>query len=216
MKDSPIRLDDIMRLAGNMEMRLNAIKHERRNSNELLDCRTSLNVLIRVLLSSLHHEEIIKNKADMEIFIRLQENFGRVLKILEEKEEKISSHMDKKNFKIILTNDTLSYISEMESILYGDIYYAIKRALERKPKTSREFMYNLYEVLTIHIGVFGSEGRTKGKSTLATKIEPNISAKTLLSGEGQKKLEKDWDIKFKGFEDLKMAESVFGDVGKNN
>lgn len=213
MQKSPVKLDDIIRLSSNMEMKLHAIKQGRRNTNQLMDIRTGLNVLIRALLSLLHQDEIIKNKSDMEIFIRLQENFGRAIKILEEKEEKISSAMGgtgkgDTQFRITLTNETLSYISEMESILYGDIYYTIKRAIERKPSNAREFMYNLYEILTIHVGVFGSEGRTRGKSTSA-RIEPNITAKTLLSNEGQKKLENDFVTKFKGFEDLKIGESVF-------
>lgn len=208
-KSNIIQLDDIVRLSTKMERRLNAIKNDRRDSNEIMDIRTGLNVLIRAFLSLLHQNDIIKSKADTEIFLRLQENFGRMMKILDDKEEKVSSILKQNKMGIVMNNETLSFISEMESILYGDVYYSIKRSLERNPKDAREFMYNMYEILSINVGVFGSEGRVKGK-TATTKPELNLTAKTMLSDKGQDKLNKDFDARFKGFEDLKIAESVFG------
>ena len=208
MKESTvIPLADIARLSMRMEKRMNAIKNDRRESNELMDIRTGLNVLIRALLSLLHYDNI-KSKTDAEIFLRLQENFGRMIKILDDKEEKIRSGLGDKQYRIMMNNDTLSYTSEIESILYGDIYYSIKRVLERKPKDAREFMYNLYEILSINVGIFGSEGRVKGKAS-TLRPEPSLTAKAMLSEPGQKKLEKDFDARFKGFDDLKIAESVF-------
>ena len=209
-KSKTIQLDDIARLSTKMERRLNAIKNDRRESNEIIEVRTALNILIRAFLSLLHQEDIVKSKADTEIFMRLQENFGRMMKILDDKEEKVSSILKQNKMGIVMNNETLTFISEMESILSGDIYYSIKRALERNPKDAREFMYHIYEILSVSIGVFGSEGRIKGKASSTAKPELNLTAKTLLSDKGQDKLNNDFDSRFKGFEDLKIAESVFG------
>lgn len=208
VKSKYVPLGDITKLASRMERMLNAIKQGRRNSNQLMEVKTGMQVIIRALLSLIHTGEIIKRNADMVIFARLQENFGRAWNILEESEKKISSHMDKVDYRIMLNEDTLSYIAEMESILYGDIYFAIKRTLERNPQNEKEFMYYLYEILSIHIGVFGSEGRARGKTSTTSK-EPTFTAKDMLSDDGQKKLDNEWKQQFKGFEGLKIGESVF-------
>mgnify|MGYP001616638925 CR=1 FL=1 len=156
-------------------------------------------------MSLIHKDEIITNKADTVIFKEMQDNFGRMLNILEEKEARITSMLNNGEMKIKLSPETLSYITEVETILYGNIYYGIKRALERNPQNGREFLYNLYEIMVINMGVFGSEGRVKGKTASKTSDLSNtpISAKSLMGKDGQNKLNSEYDIKFKGFESLK-------------
>lgn len=202
---SPIVLTDITRLSSKMELRLNAIKQGRRDTNQLMDLRSGLNVLIMAIMSLLHKNEIVTNKADAMIFKELQDNFGRMLNILEEKEAKITSMLNNGEMKIKLSPETLAYITEIETILYGNIYYGIKRTLERNPADGRDFLYNLYEIMVINMGIFGNEGRIKGKTTSKSSDLSNtpLSAKDLMNKKGQEKLNNEYDIKFEGFKGLK-------------
>lgn len=212
IRNSPVDLRDIASMATKMKVMLNGTKR-RREGNQIFEIRTQLNVIIRALISLLHKEDIIKTKADIEVFLRLQENFGRLLNVLEQKEDLIASRpIDNYSGtrRIEMSKETLSYITELESIFIGDIYLPIKRALERNPKDGREFLYNIYEVLSLNVGIFGSEGRLKGKTTSKSIESPPINAKALLSDEGQKSLNKSFDEKFKGFQDLEIANKVFG------
>lgn len=209
-KDSPVSLKDIAHLGRNIKQRLHSIKNGRGDVNNILELREGMNVLIRRLLSLLHNEDILQSKADMEIFLRLQQNFGRLLNLLDEKEADITSMIANGKFKIQLDTKTLRYITELESILDGDIFLPLERSLERKPKNSREMLYHIYEMLSVNMGVFGSESRVKGKTSKSfDSIDPGFSAKTNLSKEGQKKLSEEFVDKFKGFQDLKIADGVF-------
>lgn len=205
---SIVPLNDIAKIATRIELRLNAIKQGRRPPNSLMDVRSGLNVLISALISILHKDDVIQSKSDIELFKMFEDNFGRIIKVLDEKEDMLNSALKNGNMSIMLDSRGLSYITELESIFYGSIYYPIKRTLERKPKDSREFFYNLYEIMNINVSLFGAESRLKGKSSGRADIPP-ISAKTLMSDKGQEKLGKNFDTAFKGYEDLLVAQKVF-------
>ena len=212
-KKTVVPLKDIVRIARKIELRLNSLKQGRRNTNDLIEIRTGLNVLLSALISILHKDDILQTKADIEVFKLFESDFGRLIKILDERQEVLDSMIGKERgqMNIMLNSKALAYISEMESVLFGSIYFPLKRALDRNPKTPRDFFYDFYEILNVNVSLFGAETRLKGKAMGKTDA-PHLSAGTLKSAEGQKKLEKDFDSNFKGYENLIMGQKVFENV----
>ena len=205
-----IDIKDICEMGRKVEMEIDSISKGRANPNKLLDSKTGLNTMIGMLISLLRRECFLNYKEDMMLLERLKDNFARLLYVLEEKEEKVTSRPSADDGrKIVMTTETLVYISEMKSILHRDFYFAIKSVLDRKPKDKNEFLYSLFETIGSNAAIFGGESRVKSKTSKLFDSTPvPMNSKILKTDIGQQKLKNEFDAKFKGYEDFEKMESV--------
>ena len=208
-----IDIDDVCSMGMEIEMNINSILHRRKETNSLLtEVKPKLYVVIGMLMSILRRRDFLENqKADIMLLEKMKDNFSRMLNILEEKETKIMSMNDGYDNRIRMLPSTLTYISEMQSILERDIYYSLKIALDRKPETKNDFLYEFFDVLGSNVGVFGGKSRVKSDVKSGFDSISSVGTNVLKSSEGKKKLNEEFDKtfpNFKGFEDLKMVQEV--------
>lgn len=205
---APVDLRNIISLARDIEnkirIKLNNIEKSKEN---ILLARARFDVIIRLLLSLLRDKKILEKETDKILFVMFQENFARILKRLDEIEENRILNLAK---NVDIGNLTV-YAEEIESILYGDLYFPLLKASE-EAKNPREFFYVLFEIISLNVGVFGGitrEKRTGIKLTSGLGTQSYVPTyKELLSPEGQKKIEEKGENALKDWLESKTSESI--------
>lgn len=171
--ECPINIESITSLASEIDSLLD---YRNAKKPEIIDeAHSRFNVLIRRVLSLFHDKTILKDKDDVKYFVLFEANCARLIRTIDEFSKK---YIYDKNTKSLPDKDAYRiYIGQMREILYGDIYDPLKKATAMinekykevqtdENKVSREqfFFYKVYEILSINVGVFGSQSRESDKA----------------------------------------------------
>ena len=200
--ECPIDIYDLCKIARSMESEIENITTKYEEARKIMLTRGKLNIILQILISKMQSDEILKTKSDIITFYQFQQNVGRMTKRLDDLEEELE-----KRYSTLNHSNIMPYTAEIQSILYGNIYYILKEACKRKCKDKREFLYHLNELLTRSVGTTGAESRTKTKKSMSFEIPPSpLTAKQSLSTDVQKKLEGDFNKNFSDLENLNLNE----------
>ena len=209
--ECPMDINDIVKIAQSIENDINNINNETVPSRNIFGVRAKLNVLMRNFTAIFYEEGFISdddkvsNIADKRVIAKLIENISRLVGRLDELESTTAGYRITKDYTLIMP-----FLSEIESILYGDIYYVLKKAVDKGFKNRRHFLYNVYETSVNNASIFGGESRMKRgakKFTFGDNISPVI-AKEALSEEGQEKLANDYENDLQALEKISKKKVV--------
>ena len=201
----PLNIKDLCDTGFSLQMEINAIKRESKNKENIFFAKSKLNRLIKRFLGIIS-ESNGNEKENKMIEHDFREAYARILGNIDRKEEEMKTKAN-----VIDAVALPLYISEIESVLVGDVYDPIRIACEIYPKDKKMFIYKTFELVNKSAQIFGGETRfrtTKPKKIevgLPTEATPPITAEEMVSPEGQKELQKKYDKTF-GFEELKKAD----------
>jgi len=203
-KESVIDLREIIKIGREIDNSIGALMEGEIEPELIYDIRSKLDILIRLLHSILYDEDVVKQTTDEWLHYKLfQENYGRLFKIVDEIEGNLSGL---KIINKVNKGAWMPYLSQLQSMLYGDIYYPLMMASQYEKKDKRRFLYQFYKIIKLNAGLFGAESRirskTKGFDAFRTERPDE-----LLSEEGQKKLEEEAK-EFEGLEALKKVSKM--------
>ena len=201
----PLNITDLCDIGWSLQTEINAIKRGAKRNDEIFLAKSKLNRLIKRFLGIIS-ESNENEKEDKMIEHDFREAYGRILGNIDKKEEELKT---KANIIDIVALPL--YISEIESVLIGDIYDPIRIACEVYPKNKKMFIYKTFELVNKSAQIFGGETRfrpTKPKKTevgLPIEMLPPMTAEEMRTPEGQKELQNKYDKTF-GYEELKKAD----------
>lgn len=201
----PINIKDICDIGWHLEMKIIAIKRDATNNQDIFFTKSELNRMVKRFLGIIS-ETNGSEKEDKMVEHDFREAYARIIGNIDRKEEELKT-------KANVINDVALplYISEIESVLVGDIYDPIRIACEMYPKNKKMFIYKTFELVNKSAQIFGGETRfrpTKLRKTEIVTAEtsiPPITAEEMRTPEGQKELQEKYDKTF-GYEELKKAD----------
>ena len=201
----PIDIKDICDIGWQLEMKINTIKRDAKNNQNIFFAKSELNRLIKRFLGVIS-ESNGNDKEDKMIEHDFREAYSRILGNIDKKEDELKTKAN------VIDDVALPlYISEIESVLIGDVYDPIKIACGVYPKNKKMFIYKAFELVNKSSQIFG--GETRFRMTKPKKIElgassietPPRTAEEMATPEGKKELQKDYDKTF-GIDELKKAD----------
>ena len=191
----PIDIDEIISLSEevyNTLMFYDGVDIEEKRK-KLLFVKSKIYAIFSRMILLLHRDDIIKSPQDEMVFLRLQENFGRVLGKLDEiRTTRLLSIVKEMHvLEIILA------IDEMTSALMSYIYIPIRNAVDMCEKDKTKFVYALYHNLALTMGVYGSPARERTEFTGKFNIRENPfyvpTYERMIGESGQGELKKEWE-----------------------
>ena len=202
----PVNIKDICDIGWYLEIKINSIKRDSKNNQNIFFAKSELNRLIKRFLGIIS-ETNGSEKEDKMVEHDFREAYARIIGNIDRKEEELKTKAN-----VIDAVALPLYISEIESVLIGDIYDPIRIACEMYPNDKKMFIYKAFELVNKSALIFGGETRfrpTKPRKTeILTTTEtttPPMTAEEMKSPDGQKMLHEKYDKTF-GFEELKKAD----------
>ncbi len=167
---------DISRLADSAKEIEYKLEYRNSDKPEIIDeAKVKIDLLIKQFLSLLHDKELLTSDTDKKAFVRLQEDFGRILSQLDTFYEKFVDGRRKE----LTVDGYRRYISLLRTVFYGDIYEPLYKATVETKKHFEEidvggkdkrgilreqfFLYKIFEITSVNVGVFGNYSRVGGK-----------------------------------------------------
>ena len=203
----PLDIRDLCDIGFSLQMEINSIKRDNKRSNEIFFAKSKLNRLIKRFLGIIS-ESNGTEKEDKMVEHEFREAYARILGNVDRKEEELKTKAN-----VIDAIAIPLYISEIESVLVGDIYDPIRIACEAYPKDKKMFIYKTFELVNKSAQIFG--GETRFRTTKPRKIEtglpstemqsPPMTAEEMKTPDGQDGLRAKFDKTF-GYEELKKAD----------
>src|SRR3990167_7462872 len=209
----PLNIKDLCDIGWGLQSEINAIRRGAKKNEEIFLAKSKLNRLIKRFLGIISesngnekkNEEAMK--ADKIVEHDFREAYARILGNIDRKEEEMKTRAN-----VIDAVAIPLYISEIESVLIGDVYDPIRIACEIYPKDKKMFIYKTFELVNKSAQIFGGETRfrpTKPRKSievgLPAEATPPITAEEMKAPEGQEKLSKKFDTTF-GYDELKKAD----------
>jgi len=198
----PLNLLELCKIGWDLQVDLQRAKRGKNRDNAFY-MRTKLNRIIRLFLGILSRENG-NEKEDKQVEIEFNEAYSRILANLDKKEDEMKSASKIDAVALPL------YISEIESILIGDVYDTIRIASETYPKDRKMFKLKAFELVNKSSLVFGGEARFKPARGLKPNLgidmmakTPSLSAEELATEDGKKMMRKKFENNFPDFEVLK-------------
>ena len=187
-------------------MEINSIKRGAKTNQDIFFAKSKLNRLIKRFLGIIS-ESNGNEKEDKMVEHDFREAYARILGSIDRKEDELKTKAN-----VIDSVALPLYISEIESVLDGDIYDPIRIACEMYPENKKMFIYKAFELVNKSAQIFGGETRFRPTRPRKTEIvasaetsAPPVTAEEMKSPEGQKILQEKYDKTF-GFEELKKAD----------
>jgi len=193
--ESPIDIVDISHIGRNIEFDISEIIEGVLEPKQIFIVKSNLVVLLRRFVALFNEEGFISDddaskKADKQVLFQIRQNMSRLIGKLDTMEDEIAG----KRLDMMEVDVVMPMLAEMEGILYGDVYYVLKRAIEREKKDKRRFLYLIYEVTSSNASMVGGEARLKTTKRIGsdsfsfTNPKESPTVKDAMSPEGQKKL----------------------------
>ena len=205
-RNCPLNIKDICDIGWYLEIKINSIKRDSKNSQDIFFAKSYLNRLIKRFLGIIS-EANGSEKEDKIIEHDFREAYSRIIGNIDRKEEELKTKAN-----VIDAVALPLYISEVESVLIGDIYDPIRIACEMYPNDKKMFVYKTFELVNKSALIFGGETRFRPTRPRKTEIVasaetsvPPMTAEEMRSPEGQKILQEKYDNTF-GYEELKKAD----------
>ena len=196
-KDYGVDISSIISMAKDVEDKLETeIIDGDENLSDVLAAKSQLWVIFRKIITLFSSETYRRRGSDKMVLIKMQEDFGRMIKRFDE-------HQDRQKFDItssareISSPKVIAFANELKEILYGDVYESLKSALDKKPKDKIGLMYALYEILHRNMAFFGAVTRTKDKARVISVDSVEQGAEEMLGDDGQKKLGDEYEDRLK-------------------
>lgn len=201
----PLNIRDICDIGWHLEMKINTIKRDSKDNQNIFFAKSQLNRLIKRFLGIIS-ESNGNDKEDKIIEHDFREAYARILGNIDKKEDELKTKAN-----VIDAVALPLYISEIESVLIGDVYDPIRIACSIYPKNKKMFIYKAFELVNKSAQIFG--GETRFRMTKPKKIElgtssieiPPRTAEEMATPEGKEELHKKYDITF-GYDELKKAD----------
>lgn len=187
-------------------MDINSIKRGAKDNQAIFFAKSKLNRLIKRFLGIIS-ESNGNEKEDKMVEHDFREAYSRILGNIDRKEEELKTKAN-----VIDAVALPLYISEIESVLDGDIYDPIRIACEMYPKDRKMFIYKTFELVNKSAQIFGGETRFRPTKPRKTEIitpetaVPPTTAEEMRTPEGQKELQEKFDKTFVGYEELQKAD----------
>lgn len=201
----PLEIGDLCDIGWSLQMDINSIKRGAKTNQDIFFAKSKLNRLIKRFLGIIS-ESNGGEKEDKMVEHDFREAYARILGNIDRKEEELKTKAN-----VIDTVALPLYISEIESVLDGDIYDPIRIACEMYPQDKKMFVYKAFELVNKSAQIFGGETRFRPSKPRKTEIitpetpTPPITAEDMRTPEGQKELQEKYDKTF-GYEELKKAD----------
>lgn len=198
-ENCPIPISDLCSIGWDLQVDLQRAKRNA-NKNDAFYMKTKLNRIIKIFLGIVSGENG-KEKEDKQVEVEFREAYSRILASIDKKEDEIKSGR---------TADLVSlplYISEIESVLIGDVYDPVRIASEAYPKDKKMFILKAFEIVNRSALVFGGEARFKpakskirDMSGFETTSSSIMSAEEIASNKGKAMMRSKFDANFPDFE----------------
>lgn len=204
-ENCPLNIKDICDIGWHLELKINSIKRDAKNNQDIFFTKSELNRLIKRFLGIIS-ETNGSEKEDKMVEHDFREVYARILGNIDRKEDELKTKAN-----VIDAVALPLYISEIESVLIGDIYDPIRIACEMYPKNKKMFIYKTFELVNKSAQIFGGETRFRPTKPRKTEIVasadmiPPRTAEEMATPEGKQELRKEYDKTF-GFEELKKAD----------
>src|SRR3990167_8504357 len=208
----PLNIKDLCDIGWGLQSEINAIRRGAKKNEEIFLAKSKLNRLIKRFLGIISEsngnekKDEESMKADKIVEHEFREAYARILGNIDRKEEEMKTRAN-----VIDAVALPLYISEIESVLVGDVYDPIKIACEMYPENKKMFIYKTFELVNKSAQIFGGETRfrpTKPRKMIetvsSTEATPPTTAEEMRTPEGQKKLSGEYDKTF--FGELKKAD----------
>lgn len=201
----PLEIGDLCDIGWSLQMDINSIKRGAKNNQAIFFAKSKLNRLIKRFLGIIS-ESNGNEKEDKMVEHDFREAYARILGSIDRKEDELKTKAN-----VIDSVALPLYISEIESVLDGDIYDPIRIACEIYPKNKKMFVYKAFELVNKSAQIFGGETRFRPTKPRKTEIitpetaVPPTTAEEMRTPEGQKELQEKYDKTF-GYEELKKAD----------
>lgn len=224
-ENSPIDLERVGRLYKEFQnytdIRLESAEDLEEAKENLSYAKLYLNWMIKSLVVSFYDERIIKTKEDQVILASIQDDLGRLLNDIDQKEndmilmkESRSKYVDK-----VTPTRLIRFTNELKSVADTLIYESLYKALteyikfdekeeeklaekqNRQPiqKNPRTFLYIFFKIFSINSQISGGLTRTdKGKGSQQNQqknpaLQYPTAWKAMMTNDGQEKIKQNYE-----------------------
>lgn len=206
-QNCPLNISDLCDIGWVLQMEIEIIKRSSKMDDVFL-VKSKLNRLIKRFLGVISDTNGTE-KEDKEVEHEFREAYARILGNIDKKEDEMKTKAN-----VISTVAIPLYISEIESILNGDVYDPIARASELYPKDKKMFVLKAFELVNKSAQVFG--GETRFRPTKKAK-EPSMidmaqaipmTAEEMAKPEGRQMLADRFDRNF-AMDEFRKSDEMF-------